>query len=67
MTASEVLARAGAAYVHELSFMVSYAALFAERIWIQANPDKRTAVCLVITDIVYGLFAILLLCRMSWT
>ncbi len=59
--ASDVLARAGAAYVHELSFMVCIAALTAERIWIQANPNKQTATKLIITDIIYGLFALLLL------
>tara|TARA_B100002052_G_scaffold165127_1_gene150425 strand:- start:1609 stop:2082 length:474 start_codon:yes stop_codon:yes gene_type:complete len=61
MMASDVLARAGAAYVHELSFMVCIAALTAERIWIQANPNKQTATKLIITDIIYGLFALLLL------
>ena len=49
------------AYAHELSFMLCFAALTAERFLIRANPDRSTATKLIITDVVYGLAALTLL------
>ena len=57
----EILSRAGMAYAHELSFMVCFAALTAERLMIRANPDQGTATKLIITDVIYGLAALTLL------
>ena len=57
----EILSRAGMAYAHELSFMVCFAALTAERLMIRPNPDQGTATRLIITDVIYGLAALTLL------
>jgi putative membrane protein len=58
---ASVFSRAGMAYAHELSFMVCFAALTAERFLIRANPDRATATKLIITDVIYGLAALTLL------
>ena len=58
---ASVFSRAGMAYAHELSFMICFAALTAERFLIRANPDRGTATKLIITDVVYGLAALALL------
>ena len=57
----DLLSRAGMAYAHELSFMVCFAALTAERLMIRPDPDQGTATKLIITDIIYGLAALTLL------
>ena len=54
----DLLSRAGMAYAHELSFMVCFAALTAERLMIRPDPDQGTATKLIITDIIYGLTAL---------
>jgi putative membrane protein len=46
------------AYGHYLSFMVCFAALVLERRLIRPQPDRRDAIWMVITDIVYGLAAL---------
>lgn len=56
-----VLSSAAVAYVHYLSFMICFAALLLERKLIQPNPDRGTAITMVITDVVYGLAALGLL------
>jgi putative membrane protein len=53
-----VLSRALVAYGHYLSFMVCFAALVLERRLIRPQPDRRDAIWMVITDIVYGLAAL---------
>ena len=58
---ASVVSRVGMAYAHELSFMLCFAALTAERFLIRANPDRSTATKLIITDVVYGLAALTLL------
>lgn len=55
---SPVLSRALVAYGHYLSFMVCFAALVLERRLIRPQPDRRDAILMVITDIVYGLAAL---------
>ena len=50
-----------AAYIHDLSFMVCFGSLVMERQLIQPNPDRSRAIRMVITDIIYGLAALLLL------
>jgi putative membrane protein len=58
---TEVLQRAGVAYVHYLSFMLCIGALVLERRLIKANPNRQEATMMVITDVVYGLAALALL------
>ena len=53
---ASVVSRAGMAYAHELSFMLCFAALTAERFLIRSTATK-----LIITDVVYGLAALTLL------
>jgi putative membrane protein len=55
---SPVLSAAVVAYGHYLSFMVCFAALVLERRLIRPQPDRRDAIWMVITDIVYGLAAL---------
>jgi len=55
---SPVISRALVAYGHYLSFMVCFAALVLERRLIRPQPDRRDAIWMVITDIVYGLAAL---------
>ena len=57
----EIAKSAGVAYVHYLSFMLCVAALVVERRLIRANPDRRTATVMVITDVIYGMAALALL------
>jgi putative membrane protein len=57
----QVLAGAGVAYLHYLSFMVCFGALVLERRLIRANPSRADATLMVITDVVYGLAALGLL------
>lgn len=58
---SPVLASAGVAYVHYLSFMLCFAALVLERRLIRADPSREDAILMVITDVVYGIAALALL------
>jgi putative membrane protein len=53
-----VISRAVVAYGHYLSFMVCFAALVLERRLIRPQPDRRDAIWMVITDIVYGIAAL---------
>jgi putative membrane protein len=46
------------AYGHYLSFMVCFAALVLERRLIRPQPDRRDAIWMVVTDIVYGIAAL---------
>ena len=46
------------AYGHYLSFMVCFAALLLERRLIRPQPDRRDAIWMVVTDVVYGLAAL---------
>ncbi|MCF8131750.1 MAG: DUF2214 family protein [Synechococcus sp. Tobar2m-G35] len=59
--AQDLLTRAGVAYLHEIGFMVCFAALILERWLLRPDPDRATATRLVIIDIVYGLAALTLL------
>ena len=58
---TDLLPRAAVAYVHYLSFMVCFGALVLERRLIRPNPDRKDAITMVITDVVYGLAALALL------
>ncbi len=58
---ASVLAKAGVAYGHELSFMLCFGALALERLLVKPDPDRRTATLLVIVDVVYGIAALTLL------
>ena len=57
----QVVTSAVVAYVHDLSFMVCFGSLVLERQLIRPNPDRPRATRMVITDIIYGLAALLLL------
>ena len=58
---TQVLPRAGVAYVHYLSFMLCFGALVLERRLIRPNPNRQDATLMVITDVVYGMAALALL------
>ncbi len=49
------------AYFHYLSFMLCFAALAVERIKLRSNPDRKEAIAMIATDIVYGLAGLTLL------
>ena len=57
----DIAKSAGVAYVHYLSFMLCFSALVVERRLIRADPDRRTATAMVITDVIYGMAALALL------
>jgi len=56
-----VLTSAAVAYGHYLSFMLCFGAVLLERFLIRADPDRRTAVTMVVVDVVYGIAALTLL------
>ena len=56
-----VLTSAAVAYGHYLSFMLCFGALLLERFLIRADPDRRTAITMVVVDVVYGVAALTLL------
>jgi putative membrane protein len=56
-----VLPSAAVAYVHYLSFMLCFGALVLERRLIRPNPDRKDAILMVVTDVVYGIAALALL------
>ncbi len=56
-----VVPSAAVAYVHYLSFMLCFGALVLERRLIKADPARGEAILMVITDIVYGIAALLVL------
>ena len=58
---SGILPSAGVAYAHYLSFMVCFGALVLERRLIRPNPDRKDAILMVITDVVYGIAALTVL------
>lgn len=58
---SKVLSSAAVAYVHYLSFMVCFAALVVERWLIRPNPERKSTVVMVLTDVVYGVAGLSLL------
>jgi len=55
-----VLSSAGIAYLHYLSFMVCFAALVLERRLIRPDPSRPDAILMVVTDVVYGIAALVL-------
>ncbi len=57
----DVIKSASVAYVHYLSFMICYGALIFERISLKENPNKKEAISMVITDIIYGIAGLALL------
>lgn len=58
---SQVWSAAAAAYVHYLSFMVCVGCLVLERRLIQPGMGKGEATTMVVTDVIYGLAALLVL------
>jgi putative membrane protein len=58
---TDVLTKAGVAYVHYLSVMLCFGALVLERRLIKPNPNRQEAILMVITDVVYGIAALALL------
>ena len=61
LTTSEIIKPAAVAYLHYVSFMFCFGALILERRLISANPTRNDAVVMVITDIIYGISALVLL------
>ncbi len=57
----DITRNAGVAYLHYLSFMLCFGALVLERKLLKNSLSRREAIFLIITDIVYGLAALLLL------
>ena len=57
----EVIKNASVAYIHYLSFMICFGALVLERKLLKADPSREEAISIVVTDIFYGLAALLLL------
>ncbi len=57
----DIASSAGFAYLHYLSFMVCFAALVLERKLLKVEPSRNEALFMVLTDIVYGLAALVLL------
>ena len=57
----EIAKSAGVAYIHYVSFMFCFAALVVERRLLRPDPDRRAAMAMVITDIIYGIAALALL------
>ena len=57
----DLLQRAGIAYIHYLSFMVCFGALAIERKLLTSSPSRQEAISLIVTDIFYGLAALILL------
>ena len=58
---NQVWSTAAVAYVHYLSFMVCVGCLVLERRLIQPNMGKAEAITMVVTDVTYGLAALLVL------
>ncbi len=59
--AGDIGTRAIVAYLHYLSFMLCFAALALERIFLKQSPSRSDLISLAIADIVYGLAALVLL------
>ena len=57
----EVFRSAAVAYIHYVSFMVCFAALALERLFIKSDPSREEAILLMVTDVFYGLAALALL------
>ena len=55
------LKSASIAYIHYVSFMICFGALLYERISLKPDPNRREAISMVITDVAYGVAALLLL------
>jgi putative membrane protein len=55
---SHVLSSAAVAYVHYVGFMICFGALVLERRLIRPDPDRKDAILMAITDVVYGLAAL---------
>ena len=55
---SYVLSSAAVAYVHYVGFMICFGALVLERRLIRPDPDRKDAILMAITDVVYGLAAL---------
>tara|TARA_B100000700_G_C14687361_1_gene688218 strand:+ start:242 stop:727 length:486 start_codon:yes stop_codon:yes gene_type:complete len=56
-----VFQKAAIAYLHYLSFMICFGALILERKLLKISPSKQEAISMLITDLSYGVAALLLL------
>ncbi len=62
MTFSQDIARSAlVAYIHYFSFMLCFGALVLERKLLKTYPNREEAISLIITDVVYGIAALMLL------
>ncbi len=57
----DLLKSASVAYIHYLSFMACFGALIYERISLKSNPNRTSAISMVVADIIYGIAGIALL------
>ena len=57
----EITKSALVAYLHYISFMFCFAALVLERKLLKVDPNREEAISMVITDVVYGIAALILL------
>ncbi len=57
----DLLKSASVAYIHYLSFMLSFGALVYERISLKAAPSRQEAISMVVAEMVYGIACIELL------
>ena len=49
------------AYLHYLSFMICFGSLVLERKLLKVSPNREEAIQMVVTDVVYGVAALILL------
>tara|TARA_B100000579_G_scaffold425047_1_gene430256 strand:+ start:229 stop:711 length:483 start_codon:yes stop_codon:yes gene_type:complete len=57
----DLLKSASVAYIHYLSFMICFGALIYERISLKVDPNRKEAISMVLSDIIYGIAGIALL------
>ena len=57
----DVLRSAGVAYLHYLSIMFCFGSLVLERKLLKTSLNRLEAISLIVTDVVYGLAALILL------
>jgi len=56
-----VFSKAFIAYIHYLSFMLCFGALVLERKLLKTSPNRKEAITMVLTDVVYGIAGLSLL------
>tara|TARA_Y100001968_G_scaffold25524_1_gene19978 strand:+ start:2454 stop:2942 length:489 start_codon:yes stop_codon:yes gene_type:complete len=57
----DIARSAGIAYLHYFSFMLCFGSLVLERKLLKTAPNRQEAISLLVTDVVYGFAALILL------